>query len=288
MDLGGAGAGKLSPSRVRTSGASSSMDIGPTARFETRVPGRVRSSWSRSAPTPSDRIASRRATGSSVSLRSAYRSTLTDAVSSHWRSSMATTAPPVRARDRSAASTAVGSANGSPARRRRPASEAARPRAHGTVVPEDRRARGRHMDPGGRRGRSARGSLRPRRGVREEGEPEVRPSPRRAPRSWSCRSRPPRRSRARVARRRLPGRTPGPWPARDRARPRHQLFGRSGRPRCSPRAIVITSRPNGNTRRRSREEVVAGPTGFEPAISSVTGWHVWPLHHGPAGVPWQG
>ena len=31
---------------------------------------------------------------------------------------------------------------------------------------------------------------------------------------------------------------------------------------------------------------VAGPTGFEPAISSVTGWHVWPLHHGPgaAGV----
>ena len=27
---------------------------------------------------------------------------------------------------------------------------------------------------------------------------------------------------------------------------------------------------------------LAGPTGFEPAISSVTGWHVWPLHHGPA------
>ena len=27
---------------------------------------------------------------------------------------------------------------------------------------------------------------------------------------------------------------------------------------------------------------MAGPTGFEPAISSVTGWHVWPLHHGPA------
>jgi hypothetical protein len=32
------------------------------------------------------------------------------------------------------------------------------------------------------------------------------------------------------------------------------------------------------------EELVAGPTGFEPAISSVTGWHVWPLHHGPAEV----
>lgn len=29
---------------------------------------------------------------------------------------------------------------------------------------------------------------------------------------------------------------------------------------------------------------LAGPTGFEPAISSVTGWHVGPLHHGPAGV----
>jgi hypothetical protein len=25
---------------------------------------------------------------------------------------------------------------------------------------------------------------------------------------------------------------------------------------------------------------MADPTGFEPAISSVTGWHVWPLHHG--------
>ena len=29
---------------------------------------------------------------------------------------------------------------------------------------------------------------------------------------------------------------------------------------------------------------MAGPTGFEPAISSVTGWHVGPLHHGPAGA----
>lgn len=27
---------------------------------------------------------------------------------------------------------------------------------------------------------------------------------------------------------------------------------------------------------------MAGPTGFEPAISSVTGRHVRPLHHGPA------
>src|SRR3954467_12322657 len=26
--------------------------------------------------------------------------------------------------------------------------------------------------------------------------------------------------------------------------------------------------------------VMADPTGFEPAISSVTGWHVGPLHHG--------
>ena len=30
--------------------------------------------------------------------------------------------------------------------------------------------------------------------------------------------------------------------------------------------------------------LMAGPTGFEPAISSVTGWHVGPLHHGPAGA----
>ena len=29
---------------------------------------------------------------------------------------------------------------------------------------------------------------------------------------------------------------------------------------------------------------LADPTGFEPAISSVTGWHVWPLHHGSAQV----
>ena len=29
-----------------------------------------------------------------------------------------------------------------------------------------------------------------------------------------------------------------------------------------------------------RCEVMADPTGFEPAISSVTGWHVGPLHHG--------
>jgi hypothetical protein len=32
------------------------------------------------------------------------------------------------------------------------------------------------------------------------------------------------------------------------------------------------------------ECAMAGPTGFEPAISSVTGWHVRPLHHGPAGA----
>ena len=29
-------------------------------------------------------------------------------------------------------------------------------------------------------------------------------------------------------------------------------------------------------------ELMADPTGFEPAISSVTGWHVGPLHHGSA------
>lgn len=26
---------------------------------------------------------------------------------------------------------------------------------------------------------------------------------------------------------------------------------------------------------------MAGPTGFEPAISTVTGWRVRPLHYGP-------
>ena len=35
---------------------------------------------------------------------------------------------------------------------------------------------------------------------------------------------------------------------------------------------------------------MADPTGFEPAISSVTGWHVGPLHHGSAtgGGSYQG
>ena len=39
-----------------------------------------------------------------------------------------------------------------------------------------------------------------------------------------------------------------------------------------------TPRPGGRTGRR--EMRMADPTGFEPAISSVTGWHVGPLHHG--------
>ena len=30
---------------------------------------------------------------------------------------------------------------------------------------------------------------------------------------------------------------------------------------------------------------MADPTGFEPAISSVTGWHVGPLHHGSVRPP---
>jgi hypothetical protein len=41
----------------------------------------------------------------------------------------------------------------------------------------------------------------------------------------------------------------------------------------------------GGAQARPRRAKVAGPTGFEPAISSVTGWHVGPLHHGPAGAP---
>src|ERR1035437_906841 len=34
-------------------------------------------------------------------------------------------------------------------------------------------------------------------------------------------------------------------------------------------------------RGRGEEMQMAGSTGFEPAISSVTGWHVRPLHHEP-------
>src|SRR5690349_5599746 len=32
---------------------------------------------------------------------------------------------------------------------------------------------------------------------------------------------------------------------------------------------------------------MADPTGFEPAISSVTGWHVGPLHHGSVRRRWR-
>src|SRR4029078_9183114 len=32
---------------------------------------------------------------------------------------------------------------------------------------------------------------------------------------------------------------------------------------------------------------MAAPTGFEPAISSVTGWHVGPLHHGSVRRRWR-
>ena len=41
---------------------------------------------------------------------------------------------------------------------------------------------------------------------------------------------------------------------------------------ASPRA--------GTARRLGQGDGLADPTGFEPAISSVTGWHVRPLHHG--------
>ena len=50
---------------------------------------------------------------------------------------------------------------------------------------------------------------------------------------------------------------------------------------CQPpkRRVAAHVAPRLDGRRK-----VAGPTGFEPAISSVTGWHVGPLHHGPAVV----
>ena len=44
----------------------------------------------------------------------------------------------------------------------------------------------------------------------------------------------------------------------------------------------IAPRPGGRTGRRMNSSSMADPTGFEPAISSVTGWHVGPLHHGSA------
>ena len=54
----------------------------------------------------------------------------------------------------------------------------------------------------------------------------------------------------------------------------------SGRGRLPPSAGIGTPRPGGRTGREKNRKVMADPTGFEPAISSVTGWHVGPLHHG--------
>ena len=50
------------------------------------------------------------------------------------------------------------------------------------------------------------------------------------------------------------------------------------------RKLQLSSRVQLALYARAQNRLLAGPTGFEPAISSVTGWHVWPLHHGPAGV----
>ena len=80
-------------------------------------------------------------------------------------------------------------------------------------------------------------------------------------------------------------------PARRRARrARPATIGHgtsSHRPECDrgspewPRTSADrgTPRPGGRTGRREMRKM-ADPTGFEPAISSVTGWHVGPLHHG--------
>jgi hypothetical protein len=51
-----------------------------------------------------------------------------------------------------------------------------------------------------------------------------------------------------------------------------------------PAPRPISRHAQGRRRGPIREGRMAGPTGFEPAISSVTGWHVGPLHHGPAAV----
>ena len=44
-----------------------------------------------------------------------------------------------------------------------------------------------------------------------------------------------------------------------------------------PSRKVCVAAPSGRVR---ADRDLADPTGFEPAISSVTGWHVGPLHHG--------
>ncbi len=76
------------------------------------------------------------------------------------------------------------------------------------------------------------------------------------------------------------GRRPGSVPRSAHSRHLRQ------RRRSALRLIPRTHEPDRASRCRGVAVLrrVAGPTGFEPAISSVTGWHVGPLHHGPAGA----
>src|SRR6185369_15154960 len=57
-------------------------------------------------------------------------------------------------------------------------------------------------------------------------------------------------------------------------RPCAEGTGRAPTRRAKRRPVRAGERGVGRIR------FMADPTGFEPAISSVTGWHVGPLHHG--------
>ena len=101
------------------------------------------------------------------------------------------------------------------------------------------------------------------------------------------------------------GRRQGWWrrrrrrPRSHRGRPRRSRAGRGGRGRPgAPPGAGTRAWSGGRRERRSScqgallachvegtrmVDELADPTGFEPAISSVTGWHVGPLHHGSRG-----
>ncbi len=94
--------------------------------------------------------------------------------------------------------------------------------------------------------------------------------------SWPCASRRPRRSRTSRRGRPHQGDDQDLRPQFGAARVgRSVAHSGSSSPLSAGTATSLTDR-------RSRD--LADPTGFEPAISSVTGWHVRPLHHGSCGI----
>ena len=56
-----------------------------------------------------------------------------------------------------------------------------------------------------------------------------------------------------------------------------RVLGQTG---CEPARRGQKDAPSGRADGAWVHSMMADPTGFEPAISSVTGWHVGPLHHG--------